>query len=148
MQVILLERVRNLGDIGDQVKVKSGYARNFLLPEGKAVPATADNVIKFEQRRAELQQKAAERLAQAQARQVALAAISVAIARRTADEGKLYGSVGTQDLADAITAAGVAVVKSEVLLPEGVIRQLGDYDIQVQLHSDVITLVKVAVVAE
>ena len=148
MQVILLDRIRNLGDIGDRVKVKAGYARNYLLPQGKAVLATADNVVKFEERRAELQAKAAEKLAQAQARATQLAAISVTIARRTADEGKLYGSVGTRDLADAITAAGVEVEKSEVLLPEGVIRQMGDYDIQIQLHSDVITTIKVAIVAE
>lgn len=148
MQVILLDRIRNLGDIGDKVKVKAGYARNYLLPQGKAVPATADNVVKFEERRAELQQKAAEKLAQAQTRGEALSALTVTIARRTADEGKLYGSVGTRDLADAITAAGVAVEKSEVLLPAGVIRQIGDYDIQVQLHSDVMVVIKVAVVAE
>ncbi len=148
MEVILLERVRNLGDIGDKVKVTPGYGRNYLLSQGKAVPATADNVVKFEARRAELQQKSADRLAEAQGRQAALEAIVVTLARKTADEGKLYGSVGTQDLATAITAAGVAVVKSEVLLPDGVIRQIGDYNIQVQLHSDVMTAVKVVIVAE
>jgi len=149
MDIILLDKIANLGGLGDQVSVKAGYARNFLFPQGKAVPATKDNVAKFEARRAELEAKIAEALAAAQARADQLAALeAVTIASPAGDEGKLFGSVGTRDIADAITAAGVAVTKAEVKLPIGTLRELGEYDIDVQLHSDVTTTTKVVIVAE
>jgi large subunit ribosomal protein L9 len=149
MDIILLDKIANLGGLGDQVSVKAGYARNFLFPQGKAVPATKDNVAKFEARRAELEAKIAEALAAAQARADQLAALeAVTIASPAGDEGKLFGSVGTRDIADAITAAGVAVTKAEVKLPTGTLRELGEYDIDVQLHSDVTTTTKVVIVAE
>ncbi|UTP73418.1 50S ribosomal protein L9 [Alteromonas sp. LMIT006] len=149
MDIILLDKIANLGGLGDQVSVKAGYARNFLFPQGKAVPATKDNVAKFEARRAELEAKIAEALTAAQARADQLAAFeAVTIASPAGDEGKLFGSVGTRDIADAITAAGVAVTKAEVKLPTGTLRELGEYDIDVQLHSDVTATVKVVIVAE
>ena len=149
MDIILLDKIANLGGLGDQVSVKAGYARNFLFPQGKAVPATKDNVAKFEARRAELEAKIAEALAAAQARADQLAALeAVTIASPAGDEGKLFGSVGTRDIADAITAAGVTVTKAEVKLPTGTLRELGEYDIDVQLHSDVTTTAKVVIVAE
>lgn len=149
MEVILLEKVRNLGALGDQVKVKAGYGRNFLLPKGKAVIASKENIAKFEERRAELEAKAAEQLAAAQARAAKLAELgSVTVAQRAGDEGKLFGSVAAADIAQAISAAGVEVAKLEVLMPEGAIRHVGDYDITVQLHSDVAQTVNVSVVAE
>ena len=149
MQVILLDKVANLGSLGDQVNVKAGYARNFLVPQGKAVPATKKNIEFFEARRAELEAKLAEVLAAAQARAAQLSALTnVTIATKAGDEGKLFGSVGTRDIADAITAAGVPVAKSEVRMPNGVLRSVGEYDIVVHLHTDVNTTVKVAVVAE
>lgn len=148
MNVILLEKVHNLGNLGQTVNVKSGYGRNFLIPQGKAVPATPGNVAKFESRRAELEQAAAERLTQAEARKAKLEGIAVTVTHKAGDEGKLFGSVGTHDIADAITQAGVTVEKREVRMPEGVIRQLGDYEIDVELHSDVVATVKVSVIAE
>ena len=149
MQVILLDKVANLGSLGDQVNVKAGYARNFLVPQGKAVPATKKNVEFFEARRAELEAKLADVKAAAEARAAALSALTnVTIATKAGDEGKLFGSVGTRDIADAITAAGVPVAKSEVRMPNGVLRSVGEYDIVVHLHTDVNTTVKVAVVAE
>ena len=149
MNIILLDKIANLGSLGDQVSVKAGYARNFLFPQGKAVPATKVNVEKFEARRAELEAKIAEGLAAAQARADKVAGLGeVTIASPAGDEGKLFGSVGTRDIADAITAAGVEVVKSEVKLPTGTLRELGEFDIDVQLHSEVMTSVKLAIVAE
>ena len=148
MNVILLERIANLGNLGDTVKVKAGYGRNFLIPQGKAVPATSDNVAKFEARRAELEKVAAEKLGTAEARKDALANITVTIKQKAGEEGKLFGSVGTHDIADAITAAGVAVEKREIRLPEGPIRQIGEHKIEIDLHSDVITEVTVNVEAE
>lgn len=149
MDIILLDKIANLGGLGDQVSVKAGYARNFLFPQGKAVPATKDNVAKFEARRAELEAKIAEALTAAQARADQLAALeAVTIASPAGDEGKLFGSVGTRDIADAITAAGVTVTKAEVKLPTGTLRELGEYEIDVQLHSDVTATVKVVIVAE
>ncbi|MEC8639651.1 MAG: 50S ribosomal protein L9, partial [Pseudomonadota bacterium] len=123
MNIILLDKIANLGGLGDQVTVKSGYARNFLFPQGKAVPATKDNVEKFEARRAELEAKIAEQLAAANARAEKVAELAeVTIAAPAGDEGKLFGSVGTRDIADAITAAGVEVQKAEVKLPTGTLR--------------------------
>ncbi len=149
MDIILLDKIANLGGLGDKVNVKSGFARNFLFPQGKAVPATKDNVEKFEARRAELEAKIAEDLAAAQARAEKLDALEeVTVAAPAGDEGKLFGSVGTKDIADAITAAGVEVAKSEVRLPTGTLRETGEYDIDVQLHSDVATTVKVVIIAE
>ncbi|HGN1704679.1 TPA: 50S ribosomal protein L9 [Providencia rettgeri] len=149
MQVILLDKVANLGSLGDQVNVKSGYARNFLVPQGKAVPATKKNVEFFEARRAELEAKLAEVLAAAQARAAAVTALgSVTLASKAGDEGKLFGSIGTRDIADAITAAGVKVAKSEVRLPNGVLRTTGDHEVHFQLHSDVFAELNVIIVAE
>jgi len=149
MEVILLEKVRNLGGLGDQVKVKSGYGRNYLIPTGKAVMATKDNVAKFEERRAELEAKAADQLGAAQARAEKLAGLGVVtIAARAGEEGKLFGSVSAADIADAVTAAGVEVAKSEVKLPEGPLRNIGDFELQVVLHTDVEQTVNVQVVAE
>ncbi|USH02236.1 50S ribosomal protein L9 [Grimontia kaedaensis] len=149
MQVILLDKIANLGGLGDQVTVKSGYARNFLIPQGKAVMATKSNVEHFEARRADLEAKVAEALAAAQARAEQVEALeAVEIASKAGDEGKLFGSIGTRDIADAVTAAGVAVAKSEVRLPEGALRNTGEYEISVQLHSEVFATVKLNVVAE
>ncbi len=148
MEVILLDKVGKLGKIGDKVSVKAGFGRNFLLPQGKAVAATAKNVAEFEERRAGLEAAAAAKKAEAEARAAKLAELSVTIAANAGDEGKLFGSIGTRDIADAITAAGVEVTKSEVRLPEGVLREVGQFDIDVQLHPEVIQTVKLAVVAE
>jgi len=148
MQVILLEKVGRLGNLGDQVNVKPGYGRNFLIPFGKAVAATKTNVAEFEQRRAGLEAAAAERRSAAEARAAQLAEKVVTIAANAGDEGKLFGSIGTRDIAEAITAAGVAVEKSEVRLPNGVIRETGEFQIDVQLHSDVTQALTLRVVAE
>ena len=149
MEVILLENIGNLGALGDTVDVKPGYGRNFLIPQGKAVPATQDNVAKFETRRAELEAAAAETLAAAQARGEALTALeAVNIAATAGEEGKLFGSVGTRDIAEALTAAGCEVDKSEVRLPEGVIRELGVYEIMIQVHAEVSASVAIHVVTE
>ena len=148
MEVILLEKTRNLGDLGDKVNVKPGYGRNFLIPQGKAVPATKANLETFEARRAELEKAAGEALSAAETRKGQLDELAVTIPAKAGDEGKLFGSIGTRDIAEAITAAGVAVEKKEVRLPEGAIRNVGDYEIELQLHSDVVVQVKVAIVAE
>lgn len=148
MEVILLENVGNLGSLGDKVDVKSGYGRNFLIPQGKAVPATEDNVAKFEARRAELEAAAQAALAAAEQRAAAIEALaSVSIEATAGEEGKLFGSVGTRDISEAITAAGVEIDKSEVRLPEGVIRELGEYEVMLQLHGNVVASIAVAVVA-
>ena len=148
MDIILLEKVKNLGSLGARVSVKPGYGRNFLIPKGKAVPATEANIAAFDARRAELERQEAEVLSAAQARAAQLAEIAVVIAAKSGDEGKLFGSVGTRDIADAITAAGVAVDKSEVRLPNGALRNTGAYTVAVHLHSDVNAEVSVTVVAE
>lgn len=148
MEVILLEKIKNLGALGAKVNVKPGYGRNFLIPQGKAVPATEKNVAEFETRRAELEARANAALADAQARAERVAALAVVIAAKAGDEGKLFGSVGTRDIAEAITKLGEAVDKSEVRLPLGALRSTGDYDIDVQLHGEVAATVKVTVVAE
>jgi len=148
MEIILLEKVVNLGNLGDKVNVKSGYARNFLIPQLKAVMATATKVAEFEARRAELEKAAADKLAAAQKRADALAKIEVIITHKAGEEGKLFGSVGTLDIAKAMTDAGAAVDKNEVRLPEGIIRQVGEYAIDVNLHADVTVAVNVSVVAE
>ena len=149
MDIILLDKIANLGGLGDQVNVKSGYARNFLFPQGKAVPATKENVEKFEARRAELEAKIADELKAAEARVEKLNELGeVTIAAPAGEEGKLFGSVGTQDIADAITAAGVEVAKAEVKLPTGTLRETGEYDIDLQLHSDVMATAKVVIIAQ
>lgn len=148
MQVVLLEKIRNLGDLGDKVTVANGYGRNFLLPLGKAVPATKDNVEKFEARRAELEKKAAEGLAAAETRATQFAALTITIEAHAGDEGKLFGSVGTKDIAEAATTAGVALEKHEVRLPNGAVRAIGEFDIDVHLHSDVNAKLKLVVVAQ
>lgn len=149
MQIILLDKVANLGGLGDNVTVKSGYARNFLFPQGKAVPATKANIEKFEARRAELEAKLAAGLAAANDRAAKVAELAqVTIASKAGDEGKLFGSVGTRDIADAITEAGVAVTKAEVKLPNGTLRETGEFDIDLQLHAEVIATIKVVIIAE
>lgn len=149
MEVILLEKVRNLGNLGDKVNVRAGYGRNFLIPTGRAVMATANNVAAFEARRAELETKAAEELAEARARAEKLAALdAVSMTANAGEEGKLFGSIGSADIAEALTKAGVEVERREVLLPNGALRQLGDHVVEIQLHSDVIQEVTVTVVAE
>jgi len=148
MEIILQDTVANLGKLGDKVNVKAGYARNFLFPQQKAVPANKANLEAFEARRAELEAKQAANLAAAQERGTALEALeSVVITSKAGDEGKLFGSIGTRDIANAITAAGVAVVKSEVRLPEGALRNTGTYEIAVSVHSDVSAVVNVEVLA-
>ncbi|MGD8567106.1 MAG: 50S ribosomal protein L9 [Gammaproteobacteria bacterium] len=148
MNVILLEKIANLGDLGESVRVKAGYGRNFLIPQGKAVPATPENVEKFEARRAELERIAAEKQATAEARKDAISNLSISLTRKAGDEGKLFGSVGTTDIAQAITDAGVPVEKREIRLPTGPIRQIGDYAIEVELHSDVVAEININVAAE
>ena len=149
MQIILLEKVKNLGDLGSVVDVRAGYGRNFLIPQGKALPATKDNLATVETRRAELQAQAAEQLAAAQARGEKLNGAAVSLAVKAGDEGKLFGSVGTRDIAEAITAqTGVEVEKAEVKLPNGALRHTGEFEIDVQLHSDVTVAIKLAIVPE
>ncbi len=149
MEIILLEKIRNLGALGDKVKVKSGYGRNYLIPKGKAVFATAENIKKFELRREELEKLQAEHLKVAQSKQQALAALQIiTLSAKAGEEGKLFGSIGTRDIAEAITKAGVEVNKSEVILPTGVLRQVGEYEIEIELHGDVNAMVKVAIVPE
>ncbi len=149
MDIILLEKVRNLGDLGEKVKVKSGYGRNFLIPSGKGVMATKDNIEKFEARRAGLESKAADKLAVAEARAVKLAELAeVTITMRASEEGKLFGSVAANELVDAINAIGGDIEKREVIMPEGHIRQVGDYELTLQLHSDVNQPFKLIIAAE
>ncbi|MDC0602969.1 50S ribosomal protein L9 [Aliiglaciecola sp.] len=149
MEIILLDKIANLGGLGDTVTVKSGYARNFLFPQKKAVPATKANVEKFEAQRAELEANIAKQLDAAEARAAKIQELGdVTIAAPAGDEGKLFGSVGTRDIADAVTAAGVEVTKSEVKLPTGTLRETGEFDIDLQLHSDVTTTFKLIIIQE
>ncbi len=147
MELILLEKIKNLGSLGEIVKVRAGYGRNYLLPQGKAVPASEANRAAFEARRVELEQKQADELARAESRAVRLRDMSVIIAKRAGAEGKLFGSVSTSDIAEALTAAGVQVARQEVNLPNGPLRMIGEYEIAVQLHSDIFSTVKVTVAA-
>lgn len=148
MKVILQDKVANLGVVGAQVTVRPGYARNYLIPTGRAVRATERNLAEFEKRRAEFEKRAADILAAAQARAEKISAIAVKLAANASDEGKLFGSIGPREIAEAVTAQGEALNKSEVHLPEGPIRELGEYQVDVQLHSDVMTTIKVEIVAE
>jgi large subunit ribosomal protein L9 len=148
MNVILLEKVQNLGDLGENVNVKSGYGRNYLIPKGIAVPATPVNVEKFEARRAELEKIASEKLAAAESRKQSMSGLVVEITHNAGEEGKLFGSIGTAEIADAITSRGVEVSKREVKLPNGPIRQVGDHEIEIELMSDVVASVVIKVTAE
>ena len=149
MEVILLDKIGRLGGLGDKVKVRNGYARNYLLPLKKAVLATKENLAKFEAERAQLEAKIAAELKAAQDRAEKLAAIGkFVITAQAGDEGKLFGSVGTRDIAEAAIKAGVDLHKSKVRLPDGVLRSVGDFDIELQLHPDVKTTVVVSIVPE
>lgn len=148
MQVILLEAVENLGKLGDTVKVKPGYARNFLLPQGKAVPATKENLAEIEAHRAELERQEAEALALARSRAETLEGTRITVARKAGDEGKLFGSVGPVDIAEALTANGTEVERHEVRIPIDSIRQLGEYPITIHLHAEVEASITLEVVAE
>ncbi len=148
MQVILLERVQNLGELGDSVKVKPGYARNYLIPKGRAVIATAENVAEFEARRADLERQEAESLAAVQARAEALNGAQVTFSRKTGEEGKLFGSVGPQDIADALTLQGTPVARHEVRLLGDTLRQVGDYEVGVHLYAEIEASITVHIVAE
>ena len=147
-QVILLEKVYSLGDLGEQVSVSNGYARNYLIPYGKAVPANKETIAQFEAKRTELAKLAQEKLAAAQARAEALSALILTIPVKAGEEGRLYGSIGVQELARVAAEAGCPLEKSEIRLPEGSLRQLGEHEVSVQLHSDVVVTLKVNIIAE
>ena len=148
MELILLEKVRNLGNLGDKVKVKPGYGRNYLLPQGKAVRVNAENLAAFEARRAEYEAKANNLLTDAESRKGKLSDATVTISANASPEGKLYGSVGPREIADALQAAGHEIHKNEVIQGEGPIRHIGEYDVVISLHADVQSSVKVIVVGE
>ena len=149
MQIILLDKVANLGSLGDQVNVKAGYARNFLIPQGKAVPATKKNIEFFEAKRAEFEAKLADVLKAAEAKAMQINALEkVTITSKAGDEGRLFGSIGTRDIAEAVKARGVNVSKSEVRLPNGVLRTVGEHEVSFQLHSEVFAKIIIDVVAE
>jgi large subunit ribosomal protein L9 len=148
MELILLQNVRNLGKLGDKVVVKPGYGRNYLVPHGKAVAATAENLADFEQRRAEYEARANQLLSGAEARRAQLEDASVTITANASTDGKLFGSVGPRDIAVAFTSDGKTVDKSEVIMPDGPIRHVGEFEVEIALHSDVHTRVKVVVAAE
>ena len=148
MEVILLEKIANLGALGDRVTVKAGYGRNYLIPQAKAVAATADNIEAFESRRAELEKEAAQILSAAEARATAVAALELTISANAGEEGKLFGSVGARDIAQAAADAGVELDRSEIRLPDGPVREVGKYAIEVGLHPEVETSLKVIVVPE
>jgi large subunit ribosomal protein L9 len=148
MEVILLEKVQHLGDLGDRVKIRPGYGRNYLIPKGLAVVATPENLAEFESHREDFRQAAIESKDNAEARREALEQLSVTISCKAGMEGKLFGSVGSSDIAEAVTEAGVPVTKSEIRLSEGTLRQLGEYQVGIHLHSDVDAQVKVCVIAE
>jgi large subunit ribosomal protein L9 len=149
VEVILLETVRNLGALGDKVKVKPGYARNGLIPQGKAVYANEANIAKFEKRRAELEKAAAERHAKALERQAALEKIgSITIVAKAGDEGKLFGSIGIRDITAALNAAGADIEKRQVNLSEGTLRMTGEYEVTIELESDVVAILKVNIVPQ
>lgn len=145
MEVILLEKVENVGSIGDQVKVKPGFARNYLLPKGKATLATPENIAKFEARRADLEAKAQAEVERAQARAAKLEGIVLTLQANSGPEGKLFGSIGTVDIAAACAAMGIEVERSEVRLPDGPLRVVGEHEVELHLHSDVSVPVKVVV---
>lgn len=148
MEVILLEKVRNLGTLGEKVRVKPGYGRNFLIPGGKAVPATKQNIEKFEARRAELEKTQAEILAKSVARAEAMNGLVVTIAQKAGAEGKLYGSVGTVDISEAVTAKGIELARQEIRLPEGPFRNIGEHEVEIHLHTDVNVKIRINIVPE
>ena len=149
MEVILLQKIGKLGNLGDKVTVKPGYARNYLLPQGKAALATAAKLAEFEQRRAELEKHAMESLSAAQARAAAIGQLDITIAQKAGEEGKLFGSVGVKDIVDAVAKAGIVINKQDVRLPNGqAIRQVGTYEIQVHLHTDVNATLPLKIAAE
>ncbi len=149
MEVILLEKIRNLGALGDKVKVKAGFARNFLIPQGKAVFANKDNIAKFEQRRTELEKVAGEKHQQAVARQEAINALpAITITAKAGDEGKLFGSISNRDIAEVLHSQGMDIEKREIRLPEGPLRKVGEYEIMIDIESDLTAIIKVNVVAE
>lgn len=149
MEVILLEKMRNLGVLGDKIKVKPGYARNYLIPQGKAVYANKENIAKFEQRRAELEQLAADRYQRALQHQKTIESVGVIeLVRKAGDEGKLFGSINNRDIVLALEKLGVEVEKKQIQLPEGSLRQVGEYEINIELESDVNALIKINVVPE
>lgn len=148
MQVILLEKIRGLGNLGEAVKVKPGYGRNYLIPQHKAVPATAQNMAKIEAKRAELEKAAAAALQSAQERAAKLQDLVIEMAVKAGEGGKLFGSVGARDIAALITEKAIAVDRKEIQLPEGALRLIGDYEIKVALHSDVHAIVKLNVIAQ
>jgi len=148
VQLILLQKVKNLGNLGDKVNVKPGYGRNFLVPQGKAVSATETNLAEFEKRRSEYEAKASSIVGAAEARKTALEGASVTIKANASPEGKLFGSVGPRDIAEAFSAAGKPLEKSEVVMGEGPLRHIGEFEVHVHLHADVHTTVKVVIVAE
>lgn len=148
MEIILLQKVANLGTIGDRVKVKSGYARNYLVPTGRATMATPANIAKFEAQRHELEAKAREELASAQARALQFENFKLEIAAKAGSEGKLFGSIGTADIAEAAVKAGHPITRSEVRMPTGPIRTTGEHTVQLHLHTDVDVTLMVTIVAE
>lgn len=148
MEVILLEKIAKLGNLGDKVTIKSGYGRNYLVPQGKAVIATANKIAEFEARRAELEKAAQERLNAARARAEALQKLQVVITHKAGDEGRLFGSVGTHNIAEAITQAGVPVEKQEIRMPHGALRHVGEFPIDIHLHSDVVVTLSIKIAAE
>lgn len=148
MEIILMQKVANLGNIGDRVKVKSGYGRNFLLPQGKATLATADNIAKFEARRAEFEKAAKDELSSAQSRAAKLEGVKLTLSAKAGGEGKLFGSVGTTDIAEALRKAGHQVERAEVRMPNGPIRQAGEHTVQLHLHTDVNVDLPVVIVGE
>ena len=148
MDIILLQKVANLGNIGDRVKVKSGFGRNYLLPEGTATLATPDNIARFEARRAELERAAREQLSSAEERAAAMKDFKLVIAAKAGTEGKLFGSIGTSDIAEACTKAGFKVQRSEVRLPNGPLRTIGEHSVELHLHADIDVPIAVSIVAE
>ncbi len=147
MEVILLEKIRNLGNLGDKVDVKSGYGRNFLIPQNKAVFATETNIERFEQRRAELEKKAQQSLSSAEQRAAKLNDTTVVIAAMASDEGKLYGSISANEIADALTEKSIEVSKREIVMPDGPLHSIGDYEVEIHVHSDVIAKLQVQIIS-
>lgn len=147
MEVILLEKVRNLGNLGDKVKVKSGYARNFLIPQSKAVFATSQSIEQFEKKRAELEKKAKQSLAAAEQRAAKLNDTTLVINALASDEGKLYGSVGVNEIRDALVEKSIEISKREIIMPEGALHSVGNYEVEIHVHSDVIAKLQIEIVA-
>ncbi|MBA2710280.1 MAG: 50S ribosomal protein L9 [Tatlockia sp.] len=147
MQVILLEKVRNLGNLGDKVDVKSGYGRNFLIPQNKAVFATEVNIARFEQRRAELEKKEQQSLAAAEQRAAKINDTSITISAMASDEGKLYGSITANEIKDALTEKSIEVSKREIVMPDGPLHSIGDYTVEIHVHSDVMAVLQVQVLS-